>query len=157
MIEDQLFENFNRHYKTNKAPFILNIELSWFEKHGSILTDALVKFINDLTNPKSIHHDVYFVTISKIIEWVQYPTPLNVIANKWLWDCDGTNYDYDEECDMIKKLRESSEELEEIRKKNKTSPYDLKNEDLFRNGILTAVIIIFFLSTLFTIFYDKYS
>jgi len=159
-LEDQLFENFDRHYKTNKAPFIINIELSWFEKHADILTNALITFIDELTNPKKplgANNDIYFVTLSKIVEWVQYPTPLNVIASKWLWDCDGTNYDYDEECEIIKRLRENSEELEEMRKKNMTNPFDLKGEDLFRNGILTAVILIFVFSTLFTIFYDKYN
>ncbi len=79
-----------------------------------------------------------------------------MIANKWLWDCDGTYYDYDEECEVVKRLKESSIELEEIRKKNRTKLMELKGEDLFRNGILTAVIIVFILSILFTIFYDKY-
>ena len=159
-LEEQLFENFDRHYKTNKAPFIINIELSWFEKHADILTNALITFVDELTNPKKplgSNNDIYFVTVSKIVEWIQYPTPLNVIASKWLWDCDGTNYDYDEECEIIKRLREGSEELEEMRKKNMTSQLDFKAEDLFRNGILTAVILIFVFSTLFTIFYDKYN
>ncbi len=160
IIEEQLFNNFFSHYKRNKAPFVLNIETAWFEKYGQILTDAIVQFIHELTNSDSTlssKNDVYFVSISKMIEWLEYPAPLNVIANKWLWDCDGISYDYDEECESIKKLRERSEELEEIKKKNKTREMELQAEDLFRNGILTSVIIVFILSLAFTIFYDKYN
>lgn len=146
----------------NKAPFVINIELAWFDRFGDMLTEALIEFIEKLTtekkeekNPSSTKHDIYFVSISKIIEWIEYPTPLNVIANRWLWDCDGTNYDYDEECESLKKLRENSLELEEIKRRNRTGPLDLKNEDLFRSGVLTAVIVVFIVSILFVIIYDK--
>lgn len=153
-------ENFERHYKSNKAPFVINIELGWFERFGDILTDALTNFTNKLTNDKDSNkkakHDVYFVSIAKIIEWIQYPTPLHVISNKWLWDCDGSNYDYDEECDSLKRLRENSLELEEIKKRNRTMQLELKTEDLFRSGILTGVIVIFIVSILFVIVYDRY-
>lgn len=159
-ILEQLNDNFNRHYKTNKAPFVINIELAWFERYGEMLTDALVEFIANHTHKShdgvKIKGDVYFVTISKIIEWIQYPTPLNVIANKWLWDCDSTNFDYDEECDTLKKLKESSLEMEEIKKRNRTIHPEPQTEDLFRSGILTGVIVVFIVAILFTIIYDKY-
>lgn len=164
ILADQLLENFDRHYKTNKAPFVVNIELAWFDRFGDMLTEALIEFIEKLTNEKDKHpvtttstnkHDIYFVSISKIIEWIEYPTPLNVIANRWLWDCDGSNYDYDEECESLKRLKENSMELEEIRRRNRTGPLDLKNEDLFRSGVLTGVIVIFVVSMVFVIVYDK--
>lgn len=160
ILFDQLIDNFKRHYRTNKAPFVINIELNWFEKYGDMLTNALIKFINELTDIKNaiaVKNDIYFVNIARIIEWIEYPTPLNVIAGKWLWDCDGVNYDYDEECEAIRKLRESSEELEEIRKKNKTIKLELQAETLFRNGILSGVIAVFIISIVFTILYDKYN
>lgn len=160
ILYKQLLDNFNRHYKTNKAPFIINIETNWFEQFGDMLTEALVQFINDLTNiknPITIKNDIYFVSISRIIEWIEYPAALNVIANKWLWDCDGINFDYDEECESIRKLRESSEELEEIKKKNRTLILELQAEDLFRNGIVTSVVLVFIFSIVFTILYDKYN
>jgi hypothetical protein len=160
LLEDQLIKNFESHYKTNKAPFVINIEMIWFEDFGEMLTEALVNFVNKLTSPKSKlanRNDIYLVSISKIIEWIEYPTALNVIANKWLWDCDGTYYDYDEECENVKRLKESAVELEEIRKKNRTKTMELKGEDLYRNGVLTAVIIIFILAIISTIFYDKFN
>lgn len=152
-------ENFERHYKTNKAPFVINLELSWFKDFGDILTEALVEFINKLTNEKeaNVHskNDVYFVSISKIIEWIEYPTPLHVIGNRWLWDCDGSNYDYDEECQSLRRLRENSIELEETKRRNHTA-LDLKNEDLFRSGVLTSVIVVFVVSIIFVFIYDRY-
>ena len=153
-------ESFERHYKTNKAPFVVNIELSWFEKYGDVLTEALIDFINKLTNEKDTSkkgkYDVYFVSIAKIIEWIQYPTPLYVISNKWLWDCDGSNYDYDEECDSLKKLRENSMELEEMKRRNRSMQLELKTEDLYRSGVLTGVIVVFVVSIIFVVVYDRY-
>lgn len=160
ILEQHLMDNFLRFYETSKAPFVINIEMSWFEKYGDMLTGALNKFINDLTNPNNKYaenKDIYFVSISKIIEWIEYPAPLRVIGNKWLWDCDGSNYDYDEECKIEQKLRENAEELEEIKKKNKTAKLELQTETLFRNGVLTGVIVVFIFSIIFTVIYDKFS
>ncbi|CAF0728061.1 unnamed protein product [Brachionus calyciflorus] len=160
ILYDFLISDFKRHYTTNKAPFVINLELSWFDKFGDMLTDALVDFITELTDVKSSKtvqkSDVYFMPISRIIEWIEYPAPLSVIASKWLWDCDGVSFDYDEECESIKKLRENSIELEEVKKKNKTAKFDLQTEQLFRNGILSSVILVFVFSIIFTILYDKY-
>lgn len=163
-LYEQLMDNFVRFYKPNKAPYVINIEMDWFEQgHGEKLTNALVQFINELTKPDEAasatsqnKNDVYFVTISKMIEWIQYPVRRDVIANKWLWDCDGVNYDYDEECESIKKLEQNALELEEAKKRNRTRELELKAEDLFRNGVLTSVVSVFLLSLLFTILYDKY-
>lgn len=158
--------NFERHYKTNKAPFVINIELSWFDRFGEMLTDALIDFIDKLTgthgkdsvlSSTSIKkHDVYLVSLAKIVEWVEYPTPLHVIANRWLWDCDGSNYDYDEECQSLRRLRENSMELDEIKRRNRTLLGDLKNEDLFRGGVLTGVLVMFFVSIVLVLCYDRY-
>lgn len=94
--------------------------------------------------------------ISKIVEWIQYPNSLDVIGETWLWDCDGASYDYDEECQSVLRLHEKMEELEEIKKKNKTMELDLQAEKLFHNGVLSAAIVAFALFTSMTICYDKY-
>lgn len=160
VIEEQLFDNFRRHYDTNKAPFVINIETIWLDKYGDMLTGAFRKFVNNLTNPNSefaVKNDIYFVSISKIVEWIEYPTSLRQIGNRWLWDCDGSSYDYDEECQIEQKIRENSEELEEIKKKNKTTAMGNESEILFRNGVLSGVVIVFILSIIITVFYDKFS
>ena len=161
-IEDQLIKNFNRHYKTNKAPFIINIETNWFKSHGEILTNALVKFVDILTNFNSesaTNKDIYFVTLSKIIEWIQNPIPIEYLNNRWYWDCNDVEFDYDSEC--IKKLvprnlKESEDEENLLKNKNSTLKLGLESEILFQNGVLTGVIVCFILSIIFIIFYDKY-
>lgn len=159
ILEEMLFTNFMQHYKLNKAPFIINIETEWFNEFGEMLTEALKKFVNDLTdseNKFTRKGDIYFLGISKIVEWIQYPNSLDVIGETWLWDCDGASYDYDEECQSVLRLQEKMEELEEIKKKNKTMELDLQAEKLFHNGVLSAAIVAFALFTSMTICYDKY-
>lgn len=161
ILADFLVENFKRHYSTNKAPYIINIELSWFDTFGDALTNALVDFVSKATTVKPDglvqKTDVYFLSIARILEWIEYPSPLNVIASKWLWDCDGVHFDYDEECDSVKKVMEAAEELEEAKRKNQTARLELHTETLFKNGILPTVIAVFVLSVIFTVLYDKYS
>jgi hypothetical protein len=153
-----LEESFAAHYKTNKAPLVINIETSWFYKYGDMVTEALVKFISDLTSEntnKPSKNDVYFVSISKVLDWMTYPVPLDVIANKWLWDCDFINFDYDRECNYIDEIVRNAEELEQIRLNKTKHLLDLRGEDLFRNGIFTVVVVGFTLAVLFVVLYDK--
>jgi len=161
LLEKMLFTNFELHYKTNKAPFILNIETEWFDEFGEMLTGALQSFINALTDTENEYtkkDDIYFLSISKIIEWMQYPVATEVIANQWLWDCDGSTYDYDEDCQNVIKAFEKIEKLEEIKKKNMTKKMelDLQGEDLYRNGVLTVVAASFACLMVLTLCFDKY-
>lgn len=159
ILEKILMNNFKRHYDTNKAPFVLNIETSWFQRYGDILTGALVNFIANMTNQNSYgaqYDDVYFVTVEKGLEWIQYPTKLDVVASKWLWNCDGVSFDYNQDCSFNDQLIKNKE-LEEIKKAaNKTSALmDIQAEDLFRNGVLSACIVFFTLSIVFIMIYDR--
>lgn len=153
-----LFYNFERHYVTNKAPFVLNIETSWLNKYGDMLTNALVKFIDELTikGNNRTKDDVYFTTVAKALDWIQYPVPLKVIANKWLWDCDGLDYDYDQECDFVDQLVKNAEVLELMKANKAKLDIELRGEDLYRNGVLTGIVVVFGFAVLFVILYDKY-
>jgi hypothetical protein len=154
VLLETLFYNFQRHYVTNKAPFVLNIETSWFRQYGDTLTNALVKFISQMSNNRT--SDVYFMTIAKAIDWIQYPVPLNIIGNKWLWDCDGLDFDYDQECDFIDESVKHAEQ-ERLKEKKAKMEQELRGEDLYRNGVLSGVIIVFGLAVLFIILYDRYN
>lgn len=160
LLETMIYENFKRHYETNKAPFVLNIETSWFNKYGEMLSEALVKFIHRLTieSNKNLtnNNDIYFVSIAKGLDWIEYPVSLDVIANKWLWDCDGVDFDYDQECDFVDQQIKNAEVVEHLKQAKKKMELDLRAEDLFRNGILTGVIVIFILAIIFVILYDRY-
>ena len=158
VLSDILFHNFRRHYEPNKAPYVVNIETSWFDKYGNTLTNALVNFINNLTsNHDNSNNDVYFVSVTKALDWIQYPVPLHVISNKWLWDCDGLDFDYDQECDFAEQIVKNAEELEQIQAKKAKMALELRGEDLYRNGILTGVFVLFALAIFFVILYDKYN
>jgi hypothetical protein len=153
LLLETLFYNFQRHYVTNKATFLLNIETSWFKTYGDMLTNALVKFISQMDN--NCTSDIYFMTIAKALDWIQYPVPLNVIGNKWLWDCDGLDFDYDQECDFID---QSAKHAEEEKIKQKKAKMDQEfGENLYRNGVLSGEIIAFGLAILFIILYDRYN
>lgn len=159
IFKKTLFQNFDRHYKLNKAPFIINIETEWLDEFGEILTEALKTFINDLTddqNKYSRNSDIYFLSISNMLEWIQYPASKQKIASQWLWDCDDSSYDYDEECQSVLKIQEQLAELEEERKLNKTIELDRQAERLFHNGVLTVTMVGFVVLTALTVFYDKF-
>lgn len=91
-----------------------------------------------------------------MLEWIQYPVSKQTIANQWLWDCDGSAYDYDEECQSVLKIQEELAELEEERKQNKTMELDRQAERLFHNGVLTMTMFGFVALTALTVFYDKF-
>ncbi|KAF0290838.1 hypothetical protein FJT64_011004 [Amphibalanus amphitrite] len=80
-----LNHNFDRHYLTNRAPLSLNFHSAWLKK-GDFL-DYLLRWIEDIQISVT---DVYFVTMTQVIEWMQ--EPLDVQQTKtfasWLTKCD---------------------------------------------------------------------
>jgi len=60
-----LNHNFDRHYLTNRAPLSLNFHSAWLKK-GDFL-DYLLRWIEEIQTIK----DVYFVTMTQVIEWMQ--------------------------------------------------------------------------------------
>lgn len=63
-----LFENFERHYLTNRAPFGLHVDLSWLATKQNL--DSLQLFL-DVVLGRS---DVWFVTNWQAIKWMQQGT-----------------------------------------------------------------------------------
>jgi hypothetical protein len=163
IIFKDLKNNFDMYYKANKAPFIINIELDWFndETKAGVLKESLLNFMDYTNSIKNNwnQRDIFFVSIEKIIEWMRFPNNLKKVSNQWLWDCDDVSYDYDRHCNAsyIDGIRESFEELVEQRKRNNTLGYAWRSETLFRNGVLGGVTITFIIAFLITFFYDKFS
>lgn len=80
-IYQMLVRNFNRHYATNRAPFGIHLQAAWFE-NGEYFA-AFQDFLNYvLAKP-----DVWFVTNSQAIEWMQRPHPLKKLLNYRPWNC----------------------------------------------------------------------
>jgi len=69
-----LLNNFLRHYKTNRAPF--PIFMNTWMSNGQYRSEALSEFLDTIL----MLPNVYVVTISDVLEWMQKPTP-----------CDTTN------------------------------------------------------------------
>ncbi|CAH1795761.1 unnamed protein product [Owenia fusiformis] len=79
-----LWMNFLRNYETNRAPFGLNMHAIWFSSY-KYTVDGFDMFIKKLLQLD----DVYIVTSSDAIKWIQDPTPLSRIRNfkPWLRSC----------------------------------------------------------------------
>ena len=69
-----LLKNFNLRYKSNKAPFgtFFHPDAAYVRQR----TTELASFYNELFVAKR-YHDVFYVTISELIDWVRNPLPLN--------------------------------------------------------------------------------
>ena len=77
-----LMDNFNNHYKGNRAPYGLYAHSAWFY-YGPQRTNAMIKFLDTVGSM----NDVYIVTHSQLIEWVRDPTPLSEIKDFKPWQC----------------------------------------------------------------------
>uniref|UniRef100_T1IYW5 Chitin-binding type-2 domain-containing protein n=1 Tax=Strigamia maritima TaxID=126957 RepID=T1IYW5_STRMM len=80
-----LNHNFNRHYNSNRAPLGLYFHAVWL-KNNPELKISFLNWIDEMLN----RNDVYFVTMTQAIQWIQNPTELGAIQNfaPWKEDCD---------------------------------------------------------------------
>ncbi|EFA07840.1 chitin deacetylase 3 precursor [Tribolium castaneum] len=76
-----LANNFKRHYLGNRAPFGLHLDTAWLKNRDYF--DALQDFIGEILQQP----DVWFVTNSQAIEWMQNPTPIDHLNGFKAWDC----------------------------------------------------------------------
>lgn len=73
--------NFKRHYETNRAPLGLYFHAAWLKKPEFL--DAFLFWIEEILEQ---HDDVYFVTMTQVIEWMQNPKTLNEIKDFEPWN-----------------------------------------------------------------------
>lgn len=157
-IAEFLYEKFERHY-INKSPMVINIETDWLEKFSKKITNALRRFIGKFaTKPgeqKRYKKDVYFLTISDIISWMENPDTLDKMARKWIWSCDFKMKKNN--CASFKFDKVANEEhiLSRHQKSNNTEPRH--SEVLFADPVLAKISIIFLIATILVISYDKFS
>lgn len=76
-----LWENFNSYYKTNKAPFGINMHAAWFYVPDRL--KAMDRFIKDLLKLD----DVYILPVKQVISWLKTPTPLAELKDFKPWTC----------------------------------------------------------------------
>lgn len=78
-----LWDNFQKYYKTNRAPMGINMHASWF--YYPERKAAMDKFIKTLVQMD----DVYIVSINQVIEWLKKPTPIHQLDSFQQWNCRG--------------------------------------------------------------------
>lgn len=81
-IHEWFMENFERHYRRNRAPLTLNLQSNWFMTEAAI--KGLSKFIDEILT----REDVWFVTGTQALQWIVDPTPMSNIKNFDPWKCD---------------------------------------------------------------------
>lgn len=80
-----LWDNFQSYYKTNKAPFGVNMHASWFFYPDRL--KAMDRFINELVKMD----DVYIVNVKQVIEWLRHPVSLQDVSSFTPWSCNSGN------------------------------------------------------------------
>jgi len=80
-VYDMLLKNFNRHYKSNRAPFNLYYHSAWFNTQHH--KKGFIKFLDEIIQKD----DVYFITNWQMIQWMRNPTSLDKIFDFEPWKC----------------------------------------------------------------------
>lgn len=78
---DFLTYNFKRHYEQNRAPMGLFFHAAWLKNRPDFF-DTLQVFIDEILEEMD---DVYFVTMSDVIQWIQNPTIVNLMPQFAPW------------------------------------------------------------------------
>ena len=85
-VYDLLFENFERNYVTNRAPFQVNIRSQSLT--DPVQRDALKDFINALLS----YEDTWLVSISEMLAWMQSPVDKDEAKQYLVWECPDREY-----------------------------------------------------------------
>ncbi|KRX14164.1 Prion-like-(Q/N-rich) domain-bearing protein 25 [Trichinella nelsoni] len=92
-----LLDNFNRHYRTNRAPFVLTLNADFLRVlPGDGGYKALERFLAKL----STRPDVWVITMDKLISWMRMPTPLSKIKQFAPWQCDDSTREQARPCQV---------------------------------------------------------
>jgi len=78
-----LNHNFYRHYDQNRAPIGLFFHAAWLAQPQNIeLLDAFLFWVDETLKS---HNDVYFVTMTQVIQWIQDPQDVDNAPNFGAW------------------------------------------------------------------------
>ncbi|XP_055346705.1 cullin-4A-like [Paramacrobiotus metropolitanus] len=80
-----LDKNFQKYYTTDRAPLVLSMSTNWF------VPEHLLGLMQWIDTTLTTHKDVFFVTASQAIQWIQNPTPLDQIGGFDPWKCPQPN------------------------------------------------------------------
>jgi hypothetical protein len=80
-VTKMLMKNFNRHYKSNRAPFGLFYHSAWFNTQHH--RRGFMKFLDEILQKD----DVWLVTNWQLIQWMRNPTPVRDMNNFEPFNC----------------------------------------------------------------------
>ncbi|MFH4981713.1 hypothetical protein AB6A40_008422 [Gnathostoma spinigerum] len=95
-VATRLFNNFLRYYNYNRAPFVLEMDKRFLEalpEGGAVI--AVEKFLEKVLNVS----DVYVVSASQLIAWMETPARLTKIHNFNAWKCSNPYENYFRPCE----------------------------------------------------------
>lgn len=84
-VYEMLMKNFNRHYKSNRAPFGLFYHSAWFNTVHH--RRGFLRFLGTVNSLP----DVFFVTNWQMLQWMRQPTPISEINQFEPWQCPAKN------------------------------------------------------------------
>jgi len=76
-----LTHNFYRHFDQNRAPLGLFFHAAWLKNNPEYL-DAFLYWVDEVLEN---HSEVYFVTMTQIIQWIQNPVSIDSAKNFAAW------------------------------------------------------------------------
>lgn len=82
--ENFLWDNFMDNYKSNRAPFGVQLRQAWFS-HPAYT--ANLKGLNNFIDKLLTLKDVYLVSASDVITWIENPVKVQDITNAVPWNC----------------------------------------------------------------------
>lgn len=91
-VFEMLMKNFNRHYRSNKAPLGLFYHSAWFNTIHH--RRGFMKFIDEILRNK----DVFFTTNWQMIQWIRSPTLTSEIDSFEPWKCENSRADRPPPC-----------------------------------------------------------
>ena len=76
-----LTHNFYRHFDQNRAPLGLFFHAAWLKNNPEYL-DAFLYWVDEVLEQ---HPEVYFVTMTQVIQWIQNPVSIDSAKNFAPW------------------------------------------------------------------------
>ena len=91
-----LTHNFIRHYEQNRAPLGLYLHAAWFVKSPEMM-DAFLYWLEEVLRS---YDDVYVVTMSQVLAWMQSPTPSSRVVEFPAWREKCSALDTEDSCQV---------------------------------------------------------
>merc|ERR1712119_251868 len=111
-----LTHNFIRHYEQNRAPMGLFLHAAWLKKQPEML-DALQFWLDEVL---ATYNDVYLVTMSQVLAWMQSPVDNRQAVKLPAWRDRCTALDTEDTCQVSNNCQLASPALGGIKQRLQT-------------------------------------